>query len=196
LQEDDPRGLSVTGGLPYFGGPGNNYSLHAIAEIHARCRTEPGTFGLVGANGGVLSKYSVGVYATTPAPWGSGTGDARREVDGWPRHPVTEHADGEAVLETWTVTHGRKGRTGIVVGRLEATGERFLATTVIGDEQTLTLLDAEQPVGTRLVVRSFGFGNRVAVDEARWTSCSRLGRRGCARVMSTYWSAATGTCSR
>lgn len=166
LAEDDPRGFTVTGGLPYFGGPGNNYSLHAIAEIHARCRAEPGTFGLVGANGGVLSKYSVGVYATTPAPWRPGTGEAQRAVDGRPRHPVTEQADGAAVIETWTVTHGREGRTGIVVGRLEANGERFLATTVTGDEATLALLDAEQPIGARLVVRSFEFGNRVAVDES------------------------------
>ncbi|NED69845.1 acetyl-CoA acetyltransferase, partial [Streptomyces sp. SID10244] len=29
---DDARGLTLTGGLPFFGGPGNNYSLHAIAE--------------------------------------------------------------------------------------------------------------------------------------------------------------------
>ena len=28
----DPRGLTVTGGLPYFGGPGNNYVTHSIAE--------------------------------------------------------------------------------------------------------------------------------------------------------------------
>ena len=33
---DDPRGLTVTGGLPYFGGPGNNYTTHAIAEVSER----------------------------------------------------------------------------------------------------------------------------------------------------------------
>ena len=32
LATDDPRGLTLTGGLPYFGGPGNSYSLHGIAE--------------------------------------------------------------------------------------------------------------------------------------------------------------------
>jgi acetyl-CoA C-acetyltransferase len=38
LATDDPRGLTVTGGLPYFGGPGNNYSMHAIAETLAQMR--------------------------------------------------------------------------------------------------------------------------------------------------------------
>ncbi len=35
LTGDDPRGLTLTGGLPYFGGPGNSYSLHGIAETVA-----------------------------------------------------------------------------------------------------------------------------------------------------------------
>ena len=64
LTADDPRGLTLTGGLPYFGGPGNSYSLHGIAETVAAMRDKPGSFGLVGANGGVMSKYSVGVYST------------------------------------------------------------------------------------------------------------------------------------
>jgi acetyl-CoA C-acetyltransferase len=28
---DGSRALTLTGGLPYFGGPGNNYSMHALA---------------------------------------------------------------------------------------------------------------------------------------------------------------------
>src|ERR1019366_6389273 len=28
LATDDPRGLTVTGGLPYFGGPGNKHTTH------------------------------------------------------------------------------------------------------------------------------------------------------------------------
>ena len=51
IAEDDPRGLTVTGGLPYFGGPGNNYVTHAIAETMARVRGRPGSRALVTANG-------------------------------------------------------------------------------------------------------------------------------------------------
>ena len=46
LANDDPRGLTLTGGLPYFGGPGNSYSLHGIAETVAQMRDRPGAFGL------------------------------------------------------------------------------------------------------------------------------------------------------
>ena len=44
--------------------------MHAIAETVQRARQAPGTYGFVGANGRVMSKYSVGVYSTRPAGWG------------------------------------------------------------------------------------------------------------------------------
>jgi acetyl-CoA C-acetyltransferase len=36
LDPHDPRGWTLTGGLPFFGGPGNNYAAHGIAEAVAR----------------------------------------------------------------------------------------------------------------------------------------------------------------
>ena len=68
INPGDPRGLTLTAKLPFFGGAGNNYSMHAIAETVQRARRDIGSYGLVGANGGIMSKYSAGVYSTTPAP--------------------------------------------------------------------------------------------------------------------------------
>jgi acetyl-CoA C-acetyltransferase len=42
LSASDPRGLTLTGGLPFFGGPGNNYSMHAIAEAPAVAKRPTG----------------------------------------------------------------------------------------------------------------------------------------------------------
>jgi acetyl-CoA C-acetyltransferase len=60
LSLDEPRGLTLTGGLPYFGGPGNKDSNHAIASLVDRLR-ESGGVGYVGSNGGFLSKHSIGL---------------------------------------------------------------------------------------------------------------------------------------
>ena len=60
----DPRPLTLTGGLPFFGGPGNNYSLHGIAEMAHTLRAAPGHLGLVLANGGWMTKEAAGVYST------------------------------------------------------------------------------------------------------------------------------------
>jgi acetyl-CoA C-acetyltransferase len=83
---DDPRGLTLTGGLPFFGGAGNNYSMHAIAETVQRARSRPGSFGFVGANGGIMSKYSAGVYSTAPVPWKPD--NPRRETHGHRHRPA------------------------------------------------------------------------------------------------------------
>ena len=152
LAEDDPRGLTVTGGLPYFGGPGNNYVTHAIAEMVGRVRAAPGRFGMVTANGNFLTKHAFGIYGTEPwrGPW-------RRErpaayqaaLDARPIPPLALRPAGAARIETYTVMHGRDGRPelGVVIGRLDATGERFLANTPAGDAATLAVLEEEEGVG-------------------------------------------------
>lgn len=67
LEASDARPLTVTGGLPYFGGPGNNYSTHAIASMLVAMReaSEP-SIGLVTAVSWYLTKHTVGIYATEP----------------------------------------------------------------------------------------------------------------------------------
>lgn len=169
LAADDPRGLTVTGGLPFFGGAGNNYSMHAIAEIVDRVRATPGSYGLVGANGGILSKYSAGVYATTPRPWPSFDAAAlQARLDAVAPAATTSTPDGWATIETYTVKHERHGMTGIVVGRLEPDGARFLASTVPGDDDVVGLLTGDvEPLGSRVFVRSFGYGNRVTLTQER-----------------------------
>src|SRR5215470_5523638 len=129
LDPADPRGLTLTGGLPFFGGAGNNYSMHAIAETVRRARRAPGRFGLVGANGGIMSKYSAGVYSTTPAAWvPDRSAGLQAEIDNWAAPEQALYADGPAVIETYTVKHARDGaRTGIVIGRLDRDGRRFVA---------------------------------------------------------------------
>ncbi|KAB8194136.1 acetyl-CoA acetyltransferase [Nonomuraea phyllanthi] len=179
LPADGSRELTVTGGLPFFGGPGNNYSTHAIAEIVRRLRERPGTYGLVGANGGMLSKYSAGVYSTLPAPWRPDrSADLQAEIDSWPAVEQAVRADGWGTVETYTVKHGTGGRrTGIVIGRLEADGRRFVAMTADGDDRTLGLLTTGEPVGQRVHVRSLDAGNRVTVDGAREDGAREDGAR-------------------
>ncbi len=128
LPTEDPSALTLTGGLPYFGGPGNAYSMHAIAEVVEHCRDDAGAWGFVFANGGYLTKHSFGVYSTTPG-YTPRTDPAAYQtvIDAMPTPPFTETPEGDGQLETFTVVH-HKGAPmfAIVIGRLE-TGERFIA---------------------------------------------------------------------
>jgi acetyl-CoA C-acetyltransferase len=153
LAADDPRGFTLTGGLPYFGGPGNSYSLHGIAETVAEMRSKPGSFGLVGANGGVMSKYSVGVYSTTPTDWvGDRSKALQADIAALPKVPVTRNADGPAVIETYSVRYDWPVRTGVIIGRLDADGSRFMALSE--DEDLVALMCDGDPLGARIAVKS------------------------------------------
>jgi len=102
--------MSVTGGLPFFGGPGNNYSTHAIAEMVTRLRGDREAFGLVLANGGFMSKQSVGIYSAKPSDdWHmSDNGVLQSIVDDQPA-PMLLNETCDATIEAYTVRHGRNG---------------------------------------------------------------------------------------
>lgn len=169
MSADDPRGFTVTGGLPYFGGPGNNYSMHAVCSMVEHLRREPGAYGLVGANGGFLSKFSVGVYSTAPANFVAfDSGALQNEIDSWPAPAISGQPDGWATIETYTVVYVKGVPDyAVVVGRT-ASGERFLANTEPGDAQTVAgVLDDQDPLSRRIFVRVTSRGNRFTFTEER-----------------------------
>ena len=150
LAPDDPRGLTLTGGLPFFGGAGNNYSMHAIASMVRALRSRPGSSGLVGANGGFLSKYSVGVYSSRPAEWrGWDSKPLQAEVDAWPAPPLAQGYAGEATVETYTIDYAGPAPRAVVLARNPA-GERLPAAA--DDPAMVARLIAEEPLGATIRV--------------------------------------------
>jgi acetyl-CoA C-acetyltransferase len=108
LAEPD-RPLTVTGGLSFAGGPGNNYSTHAIAAMVERLRADPAAVGLVTALGWYVTKHAVGLYSTTPPPSGFRHARPQDEVDKLPRRePAAEH-EGPVTIDSYTVMHERDG---------------------------------------------------------------------------------------
>ena len=133
LDIDDPRNLTVTGGLPYFGGPGNNYVTHSIAEMMNIVRSRPGIKGLVTANGNYITKQSAGIYSTEPIEKPFSPKDPsiyQAEINSKKGPTVTEFANGKAIIETYTIMYDRSGPSyGILFGRLDD-NSRFIANTI------------------------------------------------------------------
>jgi acetyl-CoA C-acetyltransferase len=149
IAHDDPRGLTITGGLPYFGGPGNNYVMHSIATMMDKLRADPGSFGLLNGNGWYVTKHSLGIYSTTPVQHAWQREDPRdyqQPILDRAHPPFTETPQGRATIETYTVLHGRKGvERALVIGRLED-GSRFLADTP-DDADTLQAMVEQEVLG-------------------------------------------------
>ena len=154
LSQDDPRGLTVTGGLPYFGGAGNCYSSHAIASSVERLREKPGAFGLVGANGGFQSKYAALLLSTQPAEF-SGWSEAVQHRPAPPE--LAGLVGGSGTIETYTLVHGREGPTyAVAIGRLPD-GRRFIARG--DDPATLAAMEADDPLGGQVALSNDGERN-------------------------------------
>jgi acetyl-CoA C-acetyltransferase len=149
IATDDPRGLTVTGGLPYFGGAGNDYVMHSIVTMMEKLRAAPGTFGLCTGNGWYVTKHSAGIYSTTPKEGGWRRDDPKSyqgDLDAMAHPAVIEQPSGPGRIETYTVVTDRRGkRFGLVVGR-DAEDRRFLAHTP-DDDATLDRMMREEMLG-------------------------------------------------
>ena len=66
LDASDSRGVTVTGGLPFAGGPANNYLGHALASMVEVLRGDAGSYGMVSGVGMHMTKHTYALYSTTP----------------------------------------------------------------------------------------------------------------------------------
>lgn len=158
--EDASRPLTVTGGLPFGGGPGNNYVTHSIATMCERLRGDPGSLGLVTALGWYATKHAVGLYSTDPPARGFRWESVQEAVDALPSRRATTCGQGEASIETYTVLHERGGRPERApVTALLEDGTRALA--VVSDPDAMvSLMETE---GCGRPIRLLGDARAVLV---------------------------------
>lgn len=147
LPIDDPaRPISLTGGLTFGGGPGNNYALHSVATAVGLLREHPDSYGLTTALGWYITKHGVGVYSARPPR------RLFRAVEAEPtparREPAPDYT-GPATVESYTVAY-RKGRDGdepeaVVISLLNPRGARTLVRA--GDADTIAAFVDGDPLG-------------------------------------------------
>ncbi len=132
--------LTLTGGLPFFGGPGNNYTLHGICEVVSACRQSPGALGLAHGNGGWMSKQAVGIFSTE---WKDGDVFAdkakiARAVASQSAPGQADKPTGSAIMESYIVRHKRGVPvSAMVIGQLPDK-RRFYAALQEDNPEVLT----------------------------------------------------------
>ena len=153
LSADDPRGFTLTGGLPYFGGPGASYSLHGIVSMVERCRTHDGEVGLVIGLGGMPNDFGGAVLSARPAD--RAPVFVEPEVPTSNNVPTAVAAEGRARCEAATLGYAVDGHVEVapMLARLRS-GERVGARpapdvdlddlagrTFVGTEVELAVVD-------------------------------------------------------
>ena len=102
----DGRSPTVTGGLPYHGGPGSNYGTHALAAMAQALRADPGSFGLVTGIGMHMTHHAASLWSTTP-----GTLTFPGPIPELPSVPVAHGVAGPARVATFSTVYDRNGPT-------------------------------------------------------------------------------------
>jgi acetyl-CoA C-acetyltransferase len=131
LSETDDRPLTLTGGLGFFGGPGNNYGLHAAATLAEAISSGARGNGMITGVGWFMHKLTAGVYSARP---GEAAGaafdleDERNAPTGREPEKALDPVEGRGIIETYTVLYARDGTpaSAVVYGRTSL-GRRFVA---------------------------------------------------------------------
>jgi acetyl-CoA C-acetyltransferase len=159
----DERPLTVTGGLSFHGGPGNNYVAHSVAAMVEACRADPGSLGLTTGVGWYLTKHSAGLWSTEPPTGGYRRLDpaaTQARVDATPRREPSGPWAGPATVEATAVTFDRDGTPALgVVAALTPDGRRALANC--HDGAILTAMTSEEWAGRQVQLATDGAVNTV-----------------------------------
>jgi len=131
IEEDDPRPLTITGGMAFSGGPWNNYSLHPVITAVDLIRKNSHLKIMQVANGGYNTKLSVGIYGKTPPQkhWSNDEFlEMQKEILKEELPKPVDKANGILTIEAYTIIYKRDGTPeyGVVLGSLE-NGSRTLA---------------------------------------------------------------------
>lgn len=147
LSLEDPRGLTLTGGLAHHGGPGNNYAMHALANAVSRLREGPGRTALVSGLGMTATKHAVSILSTDVELTGASERSSE-EIELAPElvtgPELVDQPDGTGRIETYTVEFERSGTAlrGVVVVRLDD-GRRTVAHVDGGPDVLARLVESE-----------------------------------------------------
>lgn len=148
--------VSVTGGLPYGGGPGSSYVLTSLARMVERLRADPGSKGLVSGLGMLMSNHNYGIYSSeAPGPEVKQPDMAavQAEVDAIPQRVIEESYSGEAVVATYTVAHDRDGaaRSGAFICDLPSNARCY---AIMRDPELLAVAERTELVGRRVMIEA------------------------------------------
>ncbi len=173
IAADDPRGVTVTGGLAYAGGPGNSYTMHGLAVMVERLRSagDPAKTGLISALGMTATKHAYVILSSDPDRVARADGGGHKvKLDHNDSPALVDEVSGEGTLETYTVEFDRTGEAtrSVFVVRFDD-GTRTVANGSLDAEELRALMESE-PIGRRVLVSggTIGEGDANVPNMARF----------------------------
>lgn len=163
LPDDDQRPVSLTGGLPYHGGPGSNYMGHSIAALVEQLRANPGRTGMVTGIGMHMTKHVAGVWSTIPGESPLPTDSPPLEAvlpEGHDAPRVLDDVDSAVRVEAASVVHDHDGAPASVIAICSVTdGSRCYARS--DRPEVIAMVAAGEWIDASATVESVGDGTNL-----------------------------------
>ena len=141
-----PRALTITGGMPFAGGPFNNYVLQASCRAAELLRKRGHGAALLSSVSGMLTKPGFGLWSTMPGAQGFVEQDVSTAVAAQTATvPVLDDYTGPAAMAGYTVLHSRAQTVRAVALVDTPAGQRVLTTSE--DPALIARLEREEYVG-------------------------------------------------
>ncbi len=156
---DDPRPISLTGALPFHGGPGSNYMGHSISAMVERMRTDTIRTAMVTGIGMHMTKHVAGVWSVDRGEFGPSTdSDPQRAVLADVESPIIrDEVSGVVRVDAASALHDRTGEavSAVAICSLPDGSRCYAAST---DADTVGAVLAGDWVGATAEVRPDGAG--------------------------------------
>jgi len=149
---DMNRPLTVTGGMPFAGGPLNNFVIQGTARMVEVLRDDPGKIGLVSCVSGMIGKQGFGLYSSEPNPRGFQFQDVTKEVASQ-THLIALNGQYQGVATV----------TGYTVVYANDTPARAVAICDLPDGAR-TVVNATDPALLQVLVSEEFCGREVTID--------------------------------
>ena len=150
---DPDRVLTVTGGMPFAGGPYNNYFFQATARAAQLLRAGQGRMALLSCVSGIMTKQAFALWATEPPANGFARRDVTAEAAAASAEvPVELDYTGSGRIAGYTVVHDRRAPPKAIALIDTSAGTRALVTSEA--HELIAAMQEDEWVGRRIVVEN------------------------------------------
>ena len=159
LDLPDNINKTVTGGMPFAGGPLNNYMLHASTQMLLKIREDTSGIGLVTGVSGMMTKQSLAIWGKEPAmdfEYKDVTKQAEKiEL----AVPMSNQKEGDALVIGCTSLYEKQNASKAVFYAEDSKGQRLVLTST--DKEIIKQVEKEECIGLKV---KYSFNQALSLD--------------------------------
>jgi acetyl-CoA C-acetyltransferase len=139
---------TVTGGMPFAGGPLNNYMLHASTQMLQKIREDANEIGLITGVSGMMTKQSLAIWSKEPAMNFESKDVTKQAKKLEHAVPMSDQKEGDALVIGCTSLYEKQNALKAVFFAEDSKGQRLVLTST--DKEIIREVEKEECIGLKV----------------------------------------------